>query len=40
MHLKSILQSFKPKHERKEAGVAYLMSLWFDDIIVVKPEGK
>lgn len=29
-HLKAILGSFEPKHEHKEAAVAYLMSLWFD----------
>lgn len=29
-HLKCILGSFEPKHEHKEAAVAYLMSLWFD----------
>jgi hypothetical protein len=28
-HLKTIMGSFEPKHERKIAGVAYLMSLWF-----------
>lgn len=29
-HLQSIQGSFEPKHEHKSAGVAYLMSLWFD----------
>jgi hypothetical protein len=28
-HLMAILASWEPKHEHKEAGVAYLMSLWF-----------
>lgn len=28
-HLKAVLGSFEPKHEHKEAGAAYLMSLWF-----------
>jgi hypothetical protein len=32
-HLKAIQCSFEPKHEHKSAGVAYLMSLWFSDII-------
>lgn len=32
-HLKTILGSFEPKHQHKEAGVAYLMSLWFSDFI-------
>ncbi len=30
-HLKAINGSFEPKHEHKEAAVAYLASLWFDD---------
>ncbi len=29
-HLNSIQRSFEPKHEHKEAGVAYLASLWFE----------
>lgn len=33
-HLKAIQVSWAPKHEHKEAGVSYLMSLWFDDIII------
>jgi len=28
-HLKAIQGSFAPKHEHKQAGVAYLASLWF-----------
>ena len=31
-HIKAILGSWEPKHEHKEAGVAYLLSLWFDDV--------
>lgn len=31
-HLATIQGSFAPKHEHKEACVAYLMSLWFDDV--------
>lgn len=30
-HLRAIMKSWEPKHEHKEAGVAYLMSLWFAD---------
>jgi len=30
-HLKCIQASFAPKHEHKEAGVAYLASLWFEE---------
>lgn len=29
-NLKCCLASFAPKHEHKEAGCAYLLSLWFD----------
>lgn len=28
-HIKSILTSWEPKHEHKEAGCAYLLDLWF-----------
>lgn len=31
-HLKAILGSFEPKHEHKEAAVAYLMSQWFEKV--------
>lgn len=31
-HLKAIMGSWEPKHEHKEATVAYLLSQWFDDI--------
>ena len=30
-HIKCILGSFEPKHEHKEASVAYLLSLWATD---------
>ena len=33
-HLRAILVSFEPKHEHKEAGCAYLLSKWFDDVVV------
>lgn len=38
-HLKAIQRSFQPKHEHKVAAVAYLASLWFNDITYtrVKP---
>ena len=29
-HLSAIMRSYEPKHEHKEAAVAYLMSLWFE----------
>lgn len=35
-HLRAIQGSWEPKHEHKEAGVAFLASLWFDDIKVVR----
>ena len=31
-HLSGIQRSYEPKHEHKVASVAYLASLWFDDI--------
>jgi hypothetical protein len=31
-HLKAIQASWEPKHEHKEAAVAYLASLWFEDV--------
>lgn len=31
-HLHCIQGSFEPKHEHKEAAVAYLASLWFDGV--------
>jgi hypothetical protein len=31
-HIKTIMGSFEPQHEHKEAACAYLMSLWFDDV--------
>ena len=30
-HIKALSGSFEPKHEHKEAAVAYLMSIWFQD---------
>lgn len=29
-HIVEVLRSWAPKHEHKEAGVAYLMSLWYE----------
>jgi len=31
LHISTIMKSWTPKQEHKEAGVAYLMSQWFDD---------
>lgn len=30
-HIRAIMVSFAPKHEHKEAGVAFLFNEWFDD---------
>lgn len=39
-HLSAIQGSFAPKHEHKMAAVAWLASLWFDKIKVVKLKEK
>jgi hypothetical protein len=31
-HVRAIMASWEPKHEHKEAGCAYLLSEWFEDI--------
>jgi hypothetical protein len=31
-HIRAILMSYEPQHEHKEAGCAYLLSKWFEDI--------
>jgi len=31
-HVRAVMGSFEPKHEHKEAAVAYLLSQWFEDI--------
>lgn len=31
-HIKAIMGSWEPKHEHKEAAVAYLLSQWFEEI--------
>lgn len=33
-HVSAIMNSWEPKHEHKTAGCAYLLSLWFDDIVL------
>ena len=32
--VQAIMCSFEPKHEHKEAGVAFLLSEWFEDVKV------
>jgi len=34
-NLATVMRSWEPKHEHKEAGVAYLASLWFE-----RPDGE
>lgn len=31
-HLKAVMGSWEPKHEHKTAGVAFLMSQWFEEV--------
>jgi hypothetical protein len=31
-HIRAVMGSFEPKHEHKEAGVAYLLDQWFEDV--------
>lgn len=31
-HIGRVISDWSPKHEHKEAAVAYLMSLWFKDV--------
>lgn len=31
-NIKAILRSFDPKHEHKQAGCAFLLSEWFEDV--------
>jgi hypothetical protein len=37
-HLSYVMRSFEPKHEHKIEGVAYLMSQWFEKILI--PQDK
>ena len=30
----AVLRSFAPRHEHKEAAVAYMLSEWFEDVIL------
>lgn len=31
-HIQAVMCSWDPKHEHKEAAVAFLLSLWFEDV--------
>jgi len=35
-HIGTILGSWEPKHEDKEAAVTYLLSQWFEDVTYTK----
>jgi len=37
-HLGTIQGSWEPQHEHKEAGVAYLASLWFEEVPELKEK--
>lgn len=37
-HIKAIMGSFEPKHEHKEAGCAYLLSEFFEDVTYEKAK--
>lgn len=37
-HIGTILGSWEPKHEVKEAAVAYLLSQWFEDVSYTKGQ--
>jgi len=39
-HLSAIQGSWEPKHEHKTAGVAYLMSLWFESPTIEKGAAR
>lgn len=39
-HLKTIQGSFAPQHEHKQAGVAYLASLWFKEPPALKRKSN
>jgi hypothetical protein len=39
-HIRYIMGSWEPKHEHKEAAVAYLLSQWFEDAKWEKADRK
>lgn len=38
--IKAIMKSYEPTHEHKEVGVAYLMSEWFERVVIPEKEDK
>ena|ERR1017187_8061402 len=39
IHLRAIMGSYEPKHEHKQAAVAYLLSQWFEHAEWVTKDG-
>lgn len=39
-HVATIMRSYEPNHEHKEAACAYLLSLWFDDATYTKGKSE
>lgn len=39
-HIRAIMVSYRPKHEHKIAGCAWLLSLFFEDLRWIKEEEK
>lgn len=39
-HIKCIMGSFQPKHEHKEASVAYLLDSWFEPGVVYEVKKR
>lgn len=35
-HIKAVMKSWEPKHEHKEAAVAWLLSIWFKSVVSVE----
>lgn len=40
MAIRCALSSFEPKHQHKEAAVAYMLSEWFSDIKVPEAQSR
>lgn len=38
-HIRAVMSSFDCKQEHKEAGVAYMLSEWFEDVIYTPKKG-
>lgn len=40
LHIQTVMGSWEPKHEHKEAAVAYLFSEWFTEAVWVRKQVK